>query len=256
MNVHCWLVVIVVLASFCVKGQTDHNVNNTVKSTVEPVVKLVTGLAKPPFILEEQGKGMQLDLIREAFSFEQTKVNFVHMPLGRNVTGFLRLNADGIITLPPEYQHPSLFISKPYITYQNVAVSLSEKEFSILKIEDLADKSIVAFQNAKKFLGETFEQTVTYSMDYREVPSQLKQIEMLFLRRTEVIVLDINIFKYFINTHSDSIYSKPFSVHYIFNERLYSIGFKSEELRNVFDAGIKTMQENGSYQVIVDNYVQ
>jgi len=226
-----------------------------VNKPIEPIIKLVTGLAKPPFILEEKGKGMQLDLIREAFSFEQKQIKFVHMALGRNITGFLRLNADGIITLPPEYKHPSLFLSTPYISYQNVAVSLSENNFSIGKIEDLTDKSIVAFQNAKKFLGERYDKTVAYSMDYREVPSQLKQIEMLFLRRTEVIVLDINIFKYFISTHSDSIYSKPFSVHYVFGERSYSIGFKSEMLRDTFDAGIKSMKESGSYQVIIDNYL-
>jgi len=255
MNIKYWLICFTIFALWSAQAETEEVSIDAIKP-INSMVKLVTGLAKPPFILEEKGKGMQLDLIREAFSLEQKDVSFVHMPLARNVTGFLRLNADGIITLPPEYKHPSLFVSKPYITYQNVTVSLSENNFSITKIGDLADKSIVAFQNAKKFLGDTYNETVTYSMDYREVPNQLKQIEMLFLRRTEVIVLDINIFKYFINTHSDSIYSKPFSVHYIFDERPYSIGFKSEQLRNTFDAGIKAMKDSGSYQVIVDNYLQ
>jgi len=223
---------------------------------IPPAIELVAGLPKPPFILDEKGNGMQLDIIREAFSYEQQKVNFVNMPFGRNVTGFLRLNADGIITLPTEYEHPSLFISKPYIIYQNVAVSLSENEFSISKIEDLTDKSIVAFQNAQKFLGDTYSKTVAYSMDYQEVANQLNQIEMLFLRRTEVIVLDINIFKYFVKTHTESMFQKPFSVHYIFNERPYSIGFKSKEMKDIFDAGIQTMKDSGSYQVIVDNYLQ
>lgn len=218
-------------------------------------IELITGLAKPPFILEEKGKGLQLDIIREALSMDNVEVNFVHMPLGRNLTGFRRINADGIITLPHDYEHPSLFMSKPYITYQNVAISLVENHFDIESISDISDKSIIAFQNAKKFLGDEYELAVDHSMDYREVPDQIKQIELLFLRRAEVIVLDINIFKYFIKNNKDGIFNKPFSVHYIFNERPYSIGFKSESIRDIFDTGVQAMKENGSYQLVLDNYL-
>ena len=179
-------------------------------------LELITGLAKPPFILEDQQRGLQLDLIREAFASENLSVHFNAMPLGRNLTGFRRMNADGIITLPPSYEHPALFMSKPYIIYQNVAVSLAEDNFTIDKISDLSDKSIIAFQNAKKFLGEDYEGAIAYSMDYREVPDQMKQIELLFLRRTEVIILDINIFKYFVKTQKNALFNKPFSYHYIF----------------------------------------
>ena len=218
-------------------------------------IELIGGLEKPPFIIEENGKGLQLDLIREAFLIENIKVNFVHMPLGRNMTGFRRINADGIITLPPEYVHPALFMSKPYIDYQNVAISLVERQFDIKTIADLSGKSIIAFQNAKKFLGDEYESSVAYSMDYRELAEQLKQIELLFLRRTEVIILDINIFKHFIKYNNGDVYTKPFTVHYIFKERPYSVGFKSEEIRNKFDTGIQMMKENGSYQLIIDNYL-
>jgi polar amino acid transport system substrate-binding protein len=250
-KVFCW---IVLLIPVCISAEpntekyTDHKAD---KNTLE----LVTGLAKPPFILKNQQDGLQLDLIREAFSRENINVNFNAMPLGRNITGFRRMNADGIITLPPSYEHPSLFMSKPYINYENVAISLTEDYFNIEKISDLSDKSIIAFQSAKKFLGDEYEEAITYSMDYREVPDQMKQIELLFLRRTEVIILDINIFKYFVKTHKNVLFNKPFTLHYIFNERPYSVGFKSEEIRDTFDNSIKMMKENGSYQMVLDNYL-
>jgi polar amino acid transport system substrate-binding protein len=228
---------------------------STKQEATENSLEFVTGLAKPPFILENQQQGLQLDLIREAFASENIKVNFNSMPLGRNITGFRRMNADGIITLPPSYEHPSLFMSKPYISYENVAISLTENYFNIEKIADLSDKSIIAFQNAKKFLGDEYEAAITYSMDYREAPDQMKQIELLFLRRTEVIILDINIFKYFVKTHREALFNKPFTLHYIFNERPYSVGFKSEALKDTFDKAIQTMKENGSYQLVLDNYL-
>lgn len=250
-KVFCWLVFLAPL--FLIKGLSAEQ--NTKKETESNTLELITGLAKPPFILENQQYGLQLDLIREAFASENIKVNFNPMPLGRNITGYRRMNADGIITLPPSYEHPALFMSKPYISYENVAISLAEDYFTIEKISDLSDKSIIAFQNAKKFLGDEYESATAYSMDYREVPDQMKQIELLFLRRTEVIVLDINIFKYFIKTNNKTLFNKPFTLHYIFNERPYSVGFKSEKVKDTFDKAIHSMKENGSYQLVIDNYL-
>ena len=128
-------------------------------------------------------------------------------------------------------------------------------EFIIDDIKSLSGKSMVAFQNAKKYLGEDFNKIIKYSMDYREVAEQMKQIELLFLHRTEVIILDINIFKYLLKHNTTARVSQPFKVHYIFNERQYSAAFKSEKNRDVFDEGIKTMKEQGTYQIIVDKYL-
>ncbi len=218
-------------------------------------IEMVDGLVKPPFIIEENGRGLQLDIVRSALKALNKEVHFIHVPFGRTVTTYQRLNADGIVTVLPDYQHPNLFISRPFITYQNVAVSLMENKFSIKDISDLSGKSMVAFQNAKKYLGEKFNKVIRYSMDYREVAEQIKQIDMLFLHRTEVVILDINIFKYLLKHETSRRYSQPYKVHYIFNERQYSAAFKSEDIRDLFDQGIKKIKEEGTYQIIVDKYL-
>jgi len=218
-------------------------------------IEMVDGLIKPPFIIEENGRGLQLDIVRLALKAVNKDIHFIHVPFGRTVTTSQSLNADGIVTVLPDYQHPNLFISKPFITYQNVAVSLLENQLSLENIGDLSGKSIVAFQNAKKYLGQDFNNIIKYSMDYREVAQQVKQIELLFLHRTEVIILDINIFKYLLKHNTTARVSQPFKVHYIFNERQYSAAFKSEINRDVFDLGIKNMKEQGTYQIIVDKYL-
>jgi polar amino acid transport system substrate-binding protein len=216
---------------------------------------LVAGLAKPPFIIEENGQGMQLEIIREAFESMNKEVSFIHVPYGRVITEFKQLNTDGIITLPSDYEHPSLHMSKPYITYQNVAVSLLESNFSINEIQDLSDKSIISFQNARKYLGDEYNLVANYSMDYRERADQTQQIDMLFARRTEVIILDINIFKYLLANRNEGQFNQPFNVHYLFNERLYSAGFKSKEVRDLFDQGIVNIKEQGTYQSLLDKYL-
>jgi len=218
-------------------------------------IEMVDGLVKPPFIVEENGQGIQLDIVRLALEALDKDVHFIHVPFGRTVTTYQSLNADGIVTVLPNYQHPNLFVSQPYITYQNVAVSLLENEFSIENIGDLTGKSMVAFQNAKKYLGKDFNKIIKYSMDYREVAEQMKQIDMLFLHRTEVVILDINIFKYLLKHGRAGRYTQPFKVHYIFDERQYSAAFKSKEIRDLFDLGINKIRKEGTYQLIVDKYL-
>ncbi|WP_448564165.1 substrate-binding periplasmic protein [Thalassotalea ganghwensis] len=214
---------------------------------------IVTGLPKPPYVMEGQ-TGIQLELMKEALKELNIELNFIHIPFGRGTTGYHQYNADGVLTLPPEFDYPSMYMSKPYVTYQNVAVSLLEKNYTIDSIADLTGKSVTAFQNARRYLGEEFGAMIGAFMDYRELPDQNKQMELLFLRRTEVIVLDVNIFKYYLQSHPDRELAKPFKLHYIFGERPYSVGFRSKEIRDVFDKNIQKMRENGTYQLIMEKY--
>jgi polar amino acid transport system substrate-binding protein len=219
-------------------------------------INIVAGLPKPPFIVEENGTGLQLDLIREAFISVNHKVNFTHLPLGRSISAFKRFNAGGIATLPTDYQHPSIFLSKPYITYQNVAVSLSDDNLSIESITELSGKSVIAFQNAKKFLGDDYNASISLSTDYREIADQTQQVEMLFSHRTEVIIIDLNIFRYFVKTHVGGRYHQNFTIHPIFDKREYAAGFNSQKHRDMFDQGIALIKEQGIYQLVLDRYLE
>jgi polar amino acid transport system substrate-binding protein len=220
-----------------------------------PTLELLAGLPKPPFIIEKNGAGLQLELIRQAFKNVEHSVNYTHVPFGRTITSFKRYNADGIAILPEDYQHPSIYVSKPYISYQNVAVSLADKSFVFDEVSGLKGKSIIAFQNAKKFLGEDYKANVRLSSHYREIADQIQQIDMLFSRRIEVIVLDINIFKYFVKKHTGGRYNQIFKIHYIFDEREYSAGFRSEQHRDLFDLGIARIKAQGLYQQILEQYL-
>ena len=221
-------------------------------------IELITGLPKPPFIIGKEGEGMQLDIIRAAFAQSNIDVKFLHLPLARSIKGVKQWNASGVITLPSNLHPEGLFISAPYIVYQNVAVTLAEKSFTIENIIDLSDKHVAAFQNAKKFLGPVFSQAVTGSgSSYSEFADQTKQITSLFTRKSDVIVLDESIFKFFIHEHKEQkMYQKPVTIHYIFKQRNYSAGFDSIQNRILFDKGISIIKESGEYQYILDNYLQ
>lgn len=205
--------------------------------------------------MSENGKGLQLDIIRDAFSTQNIMPEFRHIPLSRSVLSFQQSNVDAVSIVPSNYKHPKMFVSEPYITYQDVAVSLVERELQINSLEDLSELSIVAFQNARKFLGEEYNHKMAKSSEYREIADQREQIDMLFTGQAEVVILDINIFTYFCKRHKEALYLNPFKVHYIFEKQNYSAGFKSKILKEKFDKGISEIKSTGQYKKILARYL-
>lgn len=221
------------------------------------VLELTAGYSKPPFVIEnnEQYSGIQLDLITEIFAVENQAVNFIHIPLARSFSSVDKWHSDGTITLPRSHKKNRVFISEPYISYQNVVVTLAEDNIKIDTLDDLSGKYIIAFQSARKFLEEDYSKAILHAQDYQEMADQLKQIELLFINRTQVLVLDINILKHFLFTHRDDKYNKPYVIHQLFRPRKYAAGFKSEAVRDQFNRGLAVIKANGKYQEVLDKYL-
>lgn len=222
----------------------------------KPIV-LTAGLSKPPFVIENDKpcSGIQLDLICEIFATYKQSVYFMHVPLNRSFATVDNWLFDGTITLPGDYKQDDIYVSSPYISYQNVAVTLTEDNLSIKSFTDLTNKKVTAFQTARQFLGQEFSESVLLAQEYREIADQMKQIEMLFLKKTQVLILDISILKSFLKNHKAKIYGKAYEVHSLFPKRIYSAGFKSQSARDQFNSGLKVIKENGKYQQILDKYL-
>ena len=130
-----------------------------------------------------------------------------------------------------------------------------DNEIKLDNVADLQGRSVVAFQNAKKFITGDYKSMVPNIIDYRELPEQDKQVQMLFTGRTEVIVLDVNIFKYAVRTSDNPAFKKKYKIHHIFDLRHYAAGFKNKTLKEKFDRGIQLIKDNGTYQNILDKYL-
>lgn len=225
-----------------------------VKVNANQRIEMVTGLPKPPFVVDNN-QGMQLDIIRAALALQDVNVKFINMPFGRNIYSFSRFGYDGVITVLSNTERDDMFVSAPYIRYQNVAVSLSENKFTIEEFNDLENKSIVAFQRAKIYLGEQYNQAIDKAKSYREVAEQQQQLSALYLKHADVIVLDVNIFKYYHNQYKEAHAVAPYTAHAFFKANNYAAGFRNKAIKDKFDAGIKILKENGQYQKIIDSYI-
>jgi len=220
-------------------------------------IELTAGYSKPPFVIEnnENYKGIQLDLISEIFAVENQAVSFIHIPLARSFSSVKKWHTDGVITLPITHQQKDVYLSDPYISYQNVVVTLSEDGLTIDKLDDLSGKYIIAFQTARQFLGADYSNAIEKAADYQEVADQMRQVKLLFNKRTQVLVLDINILQHFLFNHRDAKYNKPYKVHQLFSPRTYAAGFKSKAIRDQFNRGLAVIKANGKYKEVLDKYL-
>ena len=221
------------------------------------IIELTAGLSKPPFVIEnnEHYSGIQLDLISEIFAIENKQVDFIHMPAARSFSSVNTWRTDGTITLPSTHQQKGVFISEPYISYQNVAITLRQDNLIIDELDDLSEKYIIAFQTARKFLGASYIKAIESAAGYQEMADQMKQIELLFIKRTQVLVLDINILKHFLHNNREPKYNKAYKIHRLFLPRVYAAGFKSKAVRDQFNRGLAVIKANGKYQQILDKYL-
>lgn len=249
MNNKAKVIQILLFLSYCIS-------NIVIGKGIE-VLELTAGFSKPPFVIENNKElgGIQLDLITEIFAVENQEVNFIHAPLARSFSSVDKWHSDGTITLPSTYKKEKVFISDPYISYQNVAVTLTEDNLTIAQLEDLSGKHIIAFQTAEHFLGHDYSQAVKKAADYQEMADQLKQIELLFFKRTQVLILDISIFKHFLFNNQKLTVNKPHKVHRLFKPRVYAAGFKSKAVRDQFNRGLAVIKANGKYQEVLDKYL-
>lgn len=161
---------------------------------------------------------------------------------------------DGIYSVRP-FDGLKGFVTDPTIVYRNFAVSLAKNGLEISSFDDLEGKNVVAFQNAKHFLGEGFGKAVEKMANYTEVGDQFSEMRMLFSERVQVAVGDKAILQYFARRvapyHRDG---KTLVFHAIFPPRPYHSAFLSERIRDDFNEGLRHLRTTGRYEDILAKY--
>ncbi|GAA3930004.1 substrate-binding periplasmic protein [Litoribacillus peritrichatus] len=236
------------LLSFCLMLFSTYSVAETLKIGV--------GLALPPYVLPSTNTGIEVDIVREALAVKGYKITPTYLPFARVPIELSDKRVDAAMTVNESSGLTKVFYSDTHVTYQNVAISLQANNFKIDHITDLKAHSIIAFQDATKYLGETFLTMAKSNKRYREYAKQSKQITMLFSKRVETVVMDINIFKYFRREEKSVDTSQPYTVHEIFPPSQYKMAFLSQNIRDDFNEGLKMIKSSGQYDKIVTKYIQ
>lgn len=212
-------------------------------------IKVAVSVSLAPYVLAESNGGVELQIIREALALKGHDIQLRYPKLKQVPTLYQEGQVDAAMTINDAFVLEGYF-SDDYIKYQNYAITLKRKKLKIDTINDLKNKSIVAFENAKIYLGSDFMYAVEKA-EYREVANQIYQVHLLYSQRTEVVIADKNIFMYMKNK-AKNINTKAFlSFHPIFKPSPYKMIFKKESLRNDFNQGLTQLKASGRYQQIL-----
>lgn len=215
---------------------------------------IAVGLAKPPYVIQADDSGFELDLIRNILKKMGKSTKFVYTQFGHSSKMLEVKEIDAIMTTNQRVFSDYSRLSDEYITYQNVAISLKENNLTINSIEDLQYYSIASFQKADKVLGQVFTDAVKKSPLYLKIANQSQQPMLLLKKRVEVLIMDRNIFKYFASKLNIKDINAKFTFHHLFPETHYRMAFRNKEYVKTFNDIFAQYKQTDEYMLLRKNY--
>ena len=209
----------------------------------------------PPYGIKETNSGIEVDIVRAALAKKGHTIVVRFVPFGRVGKDFEDGKIDAANTLTPGSGVKAEY-SDSHITYQNVATTLKDGGPAIGSISDLGSHKVVAFSNASVYLGDEFAKMAKANKNYREVADQAAQNKLLMTGRTDVVVGDIRIFKFYNKSIADQVEIKETAYHTVFKPTEYYVAFKDAKLRDDFNAGLKELKSSNEYEAIIAKYIQ
>jgi len=226
------------------------------------LLEIGISMSIPPWVMKDTNSGIELDILYAALDSDAYIVKPNYLPFAMAFNLFDEGKLDGIINAKEGVTRTGYF-SEPVVEFQNVAVSLAHKAYPAnIDVDFLGNKSVVAFQKASSLLGARFGRMAEQNPDYQEIAKQNLQINLLFIRNTDFVVMDKSIFGYYwfravneqTNPELRARYFKPVQFHYIFEPTHYPFVFKSEAVRDAFNQGLTRLKLTGQYGEILNKY--
>ncbi len=219
-------------------------------------------LDAPPYIMDDGKHGIEVEIVRAALKDAGYSIRVEQLPYGELADAVVTKGVDAAATVTP--LDNGTYYSNDYITFRNAAITKLGSGLKVYSIKDLKGKSIVAWQNAYEDLGPEFKAlfapsvAAPYREKYREIASQQQQVEMFWRDQAEVIVIDVAVLQWFTwQMPAEVDTSTPLVYHRIFPPTTrFKISFKSEQVRNDFNAGLKHIRASGLYDKIYAKYLE
>lgn len=218
------------------------------------------GIDRPPYVFGREGRGLEIDVARAALATKGHTLKVVSRSNARMLADLAHGYVDGAATVEPSVD--GAFLSDPFITFENYAISLKASRLAIRRVADLKAYSVAAWQGAHRTLGPEFETLFNpsvrapYIQRYHEVENQRSQNHMFWKGRVQVILVDRAIFSWFRQELSSSIDTTPeVEFHNILAKGASQrIAFSDKALRDDFNEGLAQIRKSGLYKRLYENY--
>ncbi len=227
----------------------------TMAVSAQTQIKAVVGLSLPPYIMQGADNGVDADIVRQALQVENYTLKLEYVPFARVSVSMATKTADAAFPINEASGVTGVYYSDSHISYQNVVVGLKSRGLKVASVADLKNLRVVAFGEARNYLGPDFAAMAKGNKNYYEIADQESQVKMLFKDRADVVVMDINIFKYFRQNIKDMDVSQEVTYYKIFPPTAYKVAFTSKQVCEKFNAGLKALRASGKYDLIFKTYI-
>jgi len=198
--------------------------------------------------------GLEAEIVSAALAVRGHRLVPYLGPLPRLDAALRERRIDG---LAPAVGHfgSKAWLTRPYLEYRNVAVTLSDRDLDLGSPADLKALRVTAFPGAVEVLGADYREAVAASPAYREEFKQELQVLSLKHGRADVIVVDRTILHHHVGRLSARLKS-PLSVreHELFQPVRYRAAFADPVLAEDFNEGLVEISRNGQLDRIRDRY--
>lgn len=215
---------------------------------------VAVGLAKPPYVLQNENSGYELDLVRNILEKMGKSTKFIYTQYGHSSKMLAVKEVDAVMTTNQSVFKDVSKLSDAYITYQNVAITLKISDITINSIDDIANYTVTSFQKADKLLGQAFANAVDKSPLYMKVADQSQQPKLLLKNRAQVLIMDKNIFTYFAKALGIENINERFTFHPIFPKTHYRMAFKNQEHVQLFNHSLAQYKLTEDYAKLREKY--
>lgn len=222
-------------------------------------ILMAFGQEIPPYIFEEQDKGIEIDIISAALAYKGHTLKPLYFPLGRVPLAFRNKIVDAAMgDMGIDLKVDGGFYANPAVIYDNVFFTLKSRKLAIKNPKDLDPLYVVSFQGAEKRYPQWIKK-VSDEKRFFGISNQLSQVKLLFLGRYDVVLSDRYIFRYFVEqlklTNSLDVYEVDEHKFITENTEDYRPVFRDKNIRDDFNLGLNKIKENGQFQKIYDNYM-
>jgi len=220
-------------------------------------IKIILPKVVPPYVLPKNRSGIHIDIIKHAFATQNIKVDFISVP-NQRVKSFYKEYGDVSTHGKNDGSWKGYPTEVPMMVFFNKFIVKKSKIKELRTFDEAGKYRIIAFQNAKKYLGPKYKKMAISSPTYLEFGAHLP-IEMLIMDRADIIVSEENIFKYHLlqlkTKNNKKIDSKNFNyINLLKKGNPYWWFFKSKELKEKFENGVRVLYKNGKMKSIFFSY--
>jgi len=231
----------------------------TLAVQAQQTITMGTGISMPPYVIAAKDRGIAVDLFRAAMEQVGIKVKIAYDDNANVLDSFNDRALDVIFVANRELAPNAYFSNLPLVVFHNQAVALEGGDVKLERVRDLRYYRLGGFRLASKLLPAPFAATSERAVDYREYVQQIEQVQDLFRKDRQVLVIDSTIFRYYLSqlrrqNPSSEMYRQQYKYFDLFPKSRYFAVFHDPDMKKAFDEGFAKIRKNGRYERILRTY--